>query len=192
MTAASPYPEPRAARALKRRILFPAAAVLMMVWTAGCYTITAPVPHGVGFRSFLGIDFGSSLRSTRRYYPTGLNEASPLGYPAYHVTDLSSEGVSYPDVIYEFDGANGMQVVIARFAPSGADGVLERLRRVLGEPTQHTLTQDQRMSYALWLTPGGEEVRFDRTRHLLIVIGPQGGNLKKDVDLRLENSSTIL
>jgi len=173
-------------------MVFRVAGALVMLWTTGCYTITAPAPHGVGFRSFLGIDFGSSLRSTRKYYPTGLNEASPLGYAAYHVTDLSSEGVSYPDVIYEFDGTNGMQVVIARYAPSAADAVLERLRRVLGEPTQHTLTQDQRMSYALWLTPGGEEVRFDRTRHLLIVIGPQGANLKKDVDLRLDNSSTIL
>ena len=95
-------------------------------------------------------------------------------------------------MIYEFDGYNGMQVVIARFAPSAADAVLERLRRVLGEPTQHTLTQDQRMSDAFWLTPGGEDVRFDRTHHLLIVIGPQGSNLKKDVDLRLENSGTIL
>ena len=169
-----------------------AVALLLMLWTAGCYTITAPVPHGVGFRSFLGIDFGASLRETRRYYPTGLNEASPLGYPAYHVTGLSSEGVAYPDVIYEFDGTNGMQVVLARFAPSAADAVLERLRRVLGEPTQHTLTQDQRMSYALWLTPGGEEVRFDRAHELLVVIGPQGSNLKKDVDLRLENNALVL
>ena len=35
-------------------------------------------------------------------------------------------------------------------------------------------------------------VRFDRTHHLMVVIGPQGSNLKKDVDLRLENSATIL
>jgi hypothetical protein len=114
-----------------------------------------------------------------------------MGYPAYHVTELSSEGVSYPDVIYEFDGNNGMQVVIARFAPSSADAVLERLRRVLGEPTQHTLTEDQRMADAMWMTAGGEDIRFDRTHHLMVVIGPQGANMKKDVDLRLENSSTI-
>ena len=35
-------------------------------------------------------------------------------------------------------------------------------------------------------------VRFDRTHHLMVVIGPQGANLKKDVDLRLENSATVL
>lgn len=192
MTPAPRYPKGRAARALGLQTTFRLATALLMFWSTACYMITAPAPHGVGFRSFLGIDFGASLRETRQRYPTGLNEASPMGFPAYHVTDLSSEGVSYPDVIYEFDGNNGMQVVIARFAPSAADAVLERLRRVLGEPTQHTLTQDQRMSDALWLTPGGEEVRFDRAHHLMVVIGPQGGNLKKDVDLRLENSSTIL
>jgi hypothetical protein len=184
--------EGRAVRAFGLQTALRLAVALLMVGLTGCYSITAPAPHGVGFRSFLGIDFGASLRETRRYYPTGLNEASPLGYPAYHVTDLSSEGVSYPDVIYEFDGTNGMQVVIARFAPTSADAVLERLRRILGEPTQHTLTEDQRMSDALWLTPGGEEVRFDRTHRLMVVIGPQGANLKKDVDLRLENSATIL
>src|SRR5262249_55033258 len=157
-------------RAPVQRALVCAGAALLMLWSAACYTITAPVPHGVGLRSFLGIDFGASLRETRHYYPTGLNEASPLGYPAYHVTGLSSEGVVYRDVIYEFDGTNGMQAVLARFAPSGADAVLERLRRVLGEPTQHTLTPDQRMSYALWMTPGGEEVRFYREHNLLIVV----------------------
>jgi hypothetical protein len=186
------YPQGRAVRTFGLQSAVRLAVTLLMLWTTGCYSLTPPAPHGVGFRSFLGIDFGASLRETRRYYPTGLNEASPLGYPAYHVNNLSSEGVSYPDVIYEFDGTNGMQVVIARFATSSADAVLERLRRVLSEPTQHTLTEDQRMSDALWLTPGGEEVRFDRTHHLMVVIGPQGSNLKKDVDLRLENSATIL
>lgn len=192
MISAPRYPKGRAVRAFGRQTASCLAVALLMLWTTGCFSMTAPAPHGIGFRSFLGIDFGSSLRETRRYYPTGLNESSPLGYPAYHVTDLSSEGVAYSDVIYEFDATNGMQVVIARFAPSAADAVLERLRRVLGEPTQHTLTEDQRMSDALWLTPGGEEVRFDRTHHLMVVIGPQGGNLKKDVDLRMENSATIL
>jgi len=183
-------PESRAARAPRLHAPRWIAAVLVL-WATGCFNTAPPVPHGVGFKSFLGVDFGASFRDTRRYYPNGLNESSPMGYPAYHVTDLSSEGVSYPDVIYEFDGNNGMQVVIARFAPSSADAVLERLRRVLGEPTQHTLTEDQRMADAMWMTAGGEDIRFDRTHHLMVVIGPQGANMKKDVDLRLENSSTI-
>ena len=188
MSASSP--ESTAARAPRLRAPRWIAAVLVL-WATGCFNTAPPVPHGVGFKSFLGVDFGASFRDTRRYYPNGLNESSPMGYPAYHVTDLSSEGVSYPDVIYEFDGNNGMQVVIARFAPSSADAVLERLRRVLGEPTQHTLTEDQRMADAMWMTAGGEDIRFDRTHHLMVVIGPQGANMKKDVDLRLENSSTI-
>ena len=92
MTRAPGYPKGKTARVLARQTAFGVAAALLMLWTTGCYTITAQAPHGVGFRSFLGIDFGASLRETRHHYPSGINEASPLGYPAYHVTDLSSEG----------------------------------------------------------------------------------------------------
>ena len=147
---------------------------------------------GAGFKSFLGIRFGDSLTDVRRYYPNGINETSPLGFPSYHVTGLSADGITYQDVIYEFDGVNGMQVVVARFAPSSSDAVLERLRRLLGEPSQHTLTADERMDEALWLTSGGEEVRFDRSRRLMSVLGPQGGNLKKDLQLRIESSTATM
>lgn len=167
-------------------------AVVFALWLSACFNTAPPATTGIGFKSFLGIKFGASLRDTRRYYPNGINEASPLGYPSYHVTGLSSDAISYPDVIYEFDSNNGMQVVVARFAPSSAEAVLERLRRILGEPTQHTLTEDQRMADAVWLTPGGEEIRFDRTRHMLTVLGPQGANMRKDVQLRLENSAAVL
>lgn len=164
----------------------------LLLWSAGCFNIPAPgANQRAGFRSFLGIDFGASMRDARHHYPNGLLESSPLGYPCYHVTGLHSEGIQYTDVIYEFDGDYGMQVVFSRFAPSSADAVLERLRRVLGEPTEHTLTSNQKMAEALWLTPDGEEVRFDRTRHLLIVIGPDGKTLRKDVELRIENSPAI-
>ena len=138
------------------------------------------------------MNFGTSLRDTRRYYPNGINETSPMGFAAYHVSGLSSDAISYPDVIYEFDGTHGMQVVVARFAPSSTEAVLERLRRILGEPTQHTLTEDQRMADALWLTPSGEEVRFDRSRHVMTVLGPQGANMRKDLQLRMENSAPVL
>ncbi len=165
----------------------------LALWVSACFNIGAPAPtKSVGFKSFLGISFGASLRDTRRYYPNGINESSPMGYPSYHVTGLSSEGISYPDVTYEFDGDNGMQVVVARFAPASTEAILERLRRILGEPTQHTLTEDQRMAEAVWLTPGGEEIRFDRARHLLTVLGPQGANMRKDIQLRLENSLALL
>jgi hypothetical protein len=173
-----------------RAVLMRSALVLMLCASA-CFN-TAPPSGAAGFRSFLGVKFGDSLRETRSYYPRGIDEASPLGYPSYHVTGLSSETISYPDVIYEFDGNSGMQVVVARFSPSSSDAVLERLRRLLGEPTEHTLTEDQRMAEALWLTPSGEEIRFDRGRHLMTVIGPNGGNMRKDVQLRLENSYAIL
>ncbi len=167
-------------------------AVALALWAAACFNTAPPATKGVGFKSFLGVAFGASLRDTRRYYPTGINETSPLGFPSYHVNGLSSEAISYPDVIYEFDGSKGMQVVVARFAPSSTEAVLERLRRLLGEPTQHTLTQDQRMADAVWLIPGGEEIRFDRAHHLLTVLGPQGAGLKKDLELRIENSAAVL
>jgi hypothetical protein len=167
------------------------AAMLALSVTA-CFNTAPPTPRGLGFKSFLGISFGASLRDARRYYPNGINEASPLGYPSYHVTGLSSDAISYPDVIYEFDGTNGMQLVVARFAPSSTEAVLERLRRILGEPTQHTLTDDQRMAEAVWLTPGGEEIRFDRARRMMTVLGPEGANMRKDLQLRLENSSPVL
>ncbi len=190
MTAPGQYVGSSAARGWRSATRF-LAAVLALCFTA-CFNTTAPTTNGVGFKSFLGVKFGASLRDTRHYYPSGINEASPLGYPSYHVTGLSSDGISYPDVIYEFDSNNGMQVVVARFAPASTEAVLERLRRILGEPTQHTLTEDQRMSEAVWLTPGGEEIRFDRARHLLTVLGPQGSNMRKDVQLRLENSAAVL
>ena len=162
----------------------------LILGTSACFSTAAPTNQG-GFKSFLGIDFGSSLKDTRKFYPQGLTEASPLGYPAYHVRNLSSESIQYTDVVYEFDGIKGMQVVFARFAPASGDAVLERLRRILGEPTQHTLTTDQRMQEALWLTPGGEEIRFYRSYHLLTVIGPEGAKLRKDLELRLDNASVI-
>ncbi len=178
---------PQRRGALTARLWLTAVLVL---WSSACFNTSTPATRG-GLKSFLGISFGTSLKDARAYYPKGLTEASPLGYPAYHISDVSSESIQYRDVIYEFDGINGMQVVFAHFAPASTDAVLERLRRMLGEPTQHTLTADQKMEEALWLTPSGEEVHFYRTHHLLSVIGPEGARLKKDVELRLENSSTI-
>jgi hypothetical protein len=167
------------------------AMIALMAW--GCFNTAAPAPtKDTGLRSFLGISFGASIKDARRYYPNGINETSPLGFSSYHVTGLSSESISYPDVIYEFDSINGMQVVIARFAPASTEAVLERLRRILGEPTQHTLTPDQRMAEAVWLLPDGEEIRFDRSRHLMTVLGFNGANLRKDVQLRVENSQPVL
>jgi hypothetical protein len=165
---------------------------VLALWALACFNTSPPVTHGVGFKSFLGITFGASLRDTRGYYPNGVNETSPMGFPAYHVSGLSSDSISYTDVIYEFDGTNGMQVVVARFAASSTEAVLERLRRLLGEPSQHTLTEDQRMADALWLTSSGEEVRFDRSRRVMTVLGPQGANMKKDLQLRMENSVPVL
>jgi hypothetical protein len=167
-------------------------ATVLALWAVACFNTASAPTTGVSFKSFLGISFGGSLRDTRRYYPQGVNEASPMGFPAYHVTGLSSDNIQYTDVIYEFDGTHGMQLVIARFAQSSTEAVLERLRRILGEPTQHTMTEDQRMAEALWLTPGGEEIRFDRARRLMTVLGPQGFNMKKDLQLRMENSSPVL
>jgi len=166
--------------------------LILALCVPACFNTAPPTSNGPGFKSFLGISFGASFRDTRRYYPNGIDESSPLGYPCYHVTGLSSDGISYSDVIYEFDASHGMQVVIARFAPASTEAVLERLRRILGEPTQHTLTPDQRMDEAVWLPPDGEEIRFYRTRHLMTVLGPQGANMRKDVQLRVENSSAVL
>ncbi len=170
--------------------------LMLALCAAACFNLalpsSRPKANSSGFRSFLGISFGDSPRDVRHYYPNGINETSPLGYPCYHVTGLSSDGIIYQDVIYEFDGDRGMQLVVARFAPSSAEAVLERLRRLLGEPNQHTLTGDQRMAEALWTKPGGEQIRFDRTRRLISVLGPQGGNLKKDLELRIESSAATL
>jgi hypothetical protein len=163
-----------------------------VVCAYACTITPAPDNSNVSIRSFLGISFGGTIRDTRRIYPTGINEASPLGFPSYHVKGLSSNGISYSDVVYEFDGLKGMQVVVARFAPSSTEATLEYFRRLLGEPTRHTLNDDQRMEEAVWLTPGGEEVRFERSHHMVAIIGPQGGNLRKDVQLRLENSAALL
>ena len=190
MIASARYPESWAHRA--RRAPLRCLVAVLALWAVACFNMAPPPAQGVGFRSFLGICFGTSLRDTRGYYPNGINETSPMGFPAYHVNGLSSDAISYPDVIYEFDGTHGMQVVVARFAPSSTEAVLERLRRILGEPTQHTLTEDQRMAEALWLSPGGEEIRFDRARHVMTVLGPQGANMRKDLQLRMENSAPVL
>jgi hypothetical protein len=190
VTASGRKPKPAVPRARGSLSAALCLSAVLILGASGCFNAPAPTNTG-GFKSFLGIAFGTSLKDTRQYYPQGLTEASPLGFPAYHVRNLSSESILYTDVIYEFDGIKGMQVVFARFAPASSDAVLERLRRVLGEPTQHTLTTDQRMEEALWLTPGGEEIRFYRAHHLLTVIGPEGAKLRKDVELRLENSSIM-
>jgi hypothetical protein len=177
-----------------KRFLFGCMAAALALWAAACFDTNNRVhpTADAGFRSFLGITFGDDLRSVEAYYPNGIKETSPLGYPSYHITKAFSDGIAYPDVIYEFDGSNGMQVVVARFDPSSADAVLERLRRILGEPTQHTLNKEEMMDVALWMVPNGEEVRFDRARRLLTVLGPQGHNLRKDLQLRIENSAAVL
>ncbi|GEM_PF-1687448 len=194
MTASHRYAKIGADRGRFRDFLSVGMAAALALWAAACFDahIGMHSTRATGLRSFLGIGFGADLRDAERYYPNGIRETSPLGYPSYHITQASSDGIAYPDVIYEFDGSNGMQVVVARFAPSSADAVLERLRRILGEPTQHTVNKEQQMDEALWLVSDGEEVRFDRVRHLLTVLGPQGRNLSKDLQLRIENSATVL
>jgi hypothetical protein len=187
VTASAVYPKSAAARAPMLCVI-----AALAFCAAACFDTPPPVNNGAVLKSFVGVSFGASLRDTRRFYPTGLDEASPMGFPCYHIRGLSSDGISYTDVIYEFDAANGMQLVVARFAPASTEAALEYFRRILGEPTQHTLTEDERMEEAVWLSPGGEEVRFYRTRHLVAILGPQGANLRKDLDLRIENSSALL
>jgi hypothetical protein len=45
----------------------------VVIWVSACFNTSAPANKG-GLKSFLGIDFGTSLKDTRTYYPKGLTE----------------------------------------------------------------------------------------------------------------------
>jgi|YelNatPaOPRAMG01_1025707.scaffolds.fasta_scaffold25289_4 hypothetical protein len=136
--------------------------------------------------SFLGVSFGESLDDVHEKYPTGREETSPYGAPAYRIDEVSAGNVRYNSVVYEFADGAGMQLVYARFAPGSADYLLKELKGALGEPVsmRSALGKAHDSVEATWLLPEGELVKYDSELDRLAILGPRGEGLREDIRLR--------
>lgn len=173
------------------RALGSAVVVLWMCCVlAGCASVTPLLPSSGPKRplvaSFLGVSFGESFDDVREKYPTGREETSPYGAPAYRIDEVSGGNVRYSSVVYEFADRAGMQLVYARFAPSSADYLLKELKGALGQPVSMRtgLGKTQDRIEATWLLPEGEFVKYDSELDRLAILGPRGEELRQDIRMR--------
>lgn len=133
----------------------------------------------------MGVDFGESLDRVQRRYPTGITQTSPYGAPAFKLENVSSRNIEYHDVIYEFAGNSGMQMVIAHFEPSAGSDVYQELQQRLGAPSFSGVTVEGSASAeASWRLPDGSRVLFSGPYHRLVLIGKDGNSLETDIRLR--------
>lgn len=136
--------------------------------------------------SFLGVKFGEKLYRVQMELPDGSVETSPYGAECYRVEHVQAGAVRYESVLFEFTDNTGMQLLIGRFAPSSGAEVRSQLERALGQPnsvapSKGHLPEETDVSREL---PHNEQVIFKGLEHRVVVIGPAGGPLKPDLDLR--------
>ena len=157
---------------------------------AGCATVSPLLPFTgpkhPHVSSFLGVSFGESFDDVRDKYPTGREETSPYGAPAYRIDDVSGGNVRYSTVVYEFADGAGMQLAYAQFDPISANDLLKELKGALGQPvsTRTGLGKTHDRIEARWLLPEGEFVKYDSETDRLAILGPRGGPLRVDIRMR--------
>jgi hypothetical protein len=144
---------------------------------------------GRALTSFLGVRFGDELYRVQQRMPSGEVESAPYGADALRVDNVTVDSILWERVIFEFTEGTGMQLVMARFSPPSATTVYTMLEKTIGAPTtsrQGAGTSPATLE-AIWDLPHEERVSFDGPRRLVVVVGPAGGALKKDIDLAEAN-----
>jgi hypothetical protein len=172
-----------------------AAAVLLLVALASCGApLPAPkVPRwlvpGPNLTSFIGVRFGESPTRVHLRYPRGEVETSPNGAQAYRLKGIQVGTINYETVLFEFTSEAGMQLAIARFAPDSTGEVLKHLEAAFGPPDVIRRGQASRASDldASWELTRGERITFDGPARVVVLLGPGGGPLRRDVQPQLES-----
>ncbi|HYL57832.1 MAG TPA: hypothetical protein VEU51_03100 [Candidatus Acidoferrales bacterium] len=141
--------------------------------------------------SFLDVRFGDSLYRVQTRFPSGVMQTAPSGADIYRIDKIEVDSIHYTQVDYEFTSQMGMQLVVARFTPESAGQVLAKLVQAVGPPTQQTNPNgsDPAGARASWQLAHGERVIFDGPRRFVAVIGPGGGSLKLDIEVREANDT---
>jgi len=134
--------------------------------------------------SFLDVKFGDPLSEAQRLHPLGSNETIPHGWDSYRLTDVAAGVARYEWVIYEFTSDHGMQLVVARFTPDSRDQVLQELHKTLGSPNTSTESSSAEAPSATWTTADGARIKFDWPGRQLVLVGPYGQSLEREVALR--------
>jgi hypothetical protein len=138
-----------------------------------------------GDDSFMGVNFGDSYDQVERRFPIAIPQTSPYGAPALKLENVTSQGIEYHDVIYEFAANSGMQMVVAHFTPSANADVYQQLQHTLGAPSSSGANvEGPATAEASWRLSNGSRVLFSGRYHRLVLVGKHGGALETDVHLR--------
>jgi hypothetical protein len=182
----------RAAPGIIRHIACLVAAAFALT-LGGCARAGGPLNFASWFNlgkpnlsSFMGVRFGESVDRVRRELPDGSLETSPYGAEAYRVENLQIGQVRFDLVLFEFTAGSGMQLVIAHFSAGSAGVVLGQLKSALGD-APHSRSGPgvgPESLLAQWDLPSNEQVTFDGPESRVVLLGPGGSPLRRDIALR--------
>ena len=170
-------------------------AVVLAAFAAGCGMLFPAVRTpawlipGPNLTSFIGVRFGESMVRVHLRYPGGAIETSPNGADAYRLRGVKAGSIQYETVLFEFSSESGMQLAFAKFAPVSSDEVLAHLKGSFGEPDvvrQGQAPGSQNLE-AVWELPRGERISFNGARRVVVLLGPGGAGLRRDIRPRLES-----
>jgi len=158
--------------------------LLLICFLGACSAIPLVPASDQGPRSFLDVQFGSSLLEVQKLYPLGSDETSPYGSKSYKLTDVVVGVAKYEWVIYEFTTGHGMQMVLGRFDPDSGDQIFENLHKTFGNPDISNGASSADTAIDTWLAGNGTRVKFDGPHRQLVLVGAYGQSLEVDIALR--------
>ena len=145
-----------------------------------------------GIGSFHNVSFGDTFHDAELLYPGAARETSPYGAHSLRVDNIINEGIPYRTAVYEFAYKSGMQLVMAEFDPSRASAIHEWVDQQLGPPSRSGGPDSATSKISLWATPQGESVILNPQSHWLAIIGPEGQQLRSDIEPRELNAESAL
>ncbi len=177
-------------RTIVARLLVAAFAILASACGAVLPPLRTPVwlVPGPNLTSFIGVRFGESMMRVQLRYPGGSVETSPNGADAYRLQGVNVGTIQYETVVFEFSSESGMQLAFAKFAPASSDEVLARLKGSFGAPDslREGQTPGSQSLEATWELPRGERISFSGAQRVVVLLGPGGAGLRRDIRPRLE------
>ncbi|MGH7864089.1 MAG: hypothetical protein ACREQB_03810 [Candidatus Binataceae bacterium] len=170
------------------------AVVALATLAAGCGILFPAIRTpawlipGPNLTSFIGVRFGEPMFRMHLRYPGGEIETSPNGADAYRLRSVKVGSIDYETVLFEFSSDAGMQLAFAKFAPASFNEVLAHLKLSFGEPD--VLRQGQaggsQHLEAVWNLPRGERISFNGAQRIVVLLGPAGAGLRRDIRPRLD------
>ena len=146
-----------------------------------------PLSRGPHLGSFMGVSFGDQLSDVAARFPQAVPETSPFGAETLRLSDVRSGNVTYKTVVFEFLWhGGGMQLVMARFAPSYGTGIAADFTQRLGTPGLSESTGPHHGVEAQWHLPDGTNISLNTAIGRLVIVGPSGKILSDDIRMREE------